>query len=369
MDFCRIKKITDRILKGSIAKTTTGINIYTPDGKASYNALWTRDLAYMLEYSGDLFPILDAEDCIKYLLDHADTDGWIPDRVDANGEVWYTAGDRNFPAKRNLDTAPFIIIAVDCYLSCVEDEKAKDFFIRYKDTLCKGMDIIPVGENGIVYNNPKEPHSPYGFTDTICKTGYLSIETLIVYRALRILGKLLEKYEFDNTKYINWCELIENSFLDIFSTENGMLLAATEDCRRTDIWASCYAVSTNFPMPKAQKEAIAKWLSDNYNDIVMHGQIRHLPKGVYWDKTFIEVKEEEYQNGAFWATATGWFYDALVEYDEKLAANTLKDAVNYFNSTGVFECINHNYQKLDTYVVSATNVYYACKKLQAKEQH
>lgn len=30
------------------------------------------------------------------------------------------------------------------------------------------------------------------------------------------------------------------------------------------------------------------------------------PDGEYWDRLLIEILPEEYQNGAYWATASGW---------------------------------------------------------------
>ena len=44
---------------------------------------------------------------------------------------------------------------------------------------------------------------------------------------------------------------------------------------------------------------------------------------------------------------------------ERIAAEVLAD----FQAHGAYECINEGYAKLDTYVVSATNVYGALQRL------
>jgi hypothetical protein len=48
--------------------------------------------------------------------------------------------------------------------------------------------------------------------------------------------------------------------------------------------------------------------------------------------------------------------------DPDLAAKTVEAALDYFERYGIFECVNGEYQKLDTFVASATNVYAAAKR-------
>ena len=42
-----------KLLEGCIIKASDGTPLYTPDGKAHYAALWTRDFASMVENAGD----------------------------------------------------------------------------------------------------------------------------------------------------------------------------------------------------------------------------------------------------------------------------------------------------------------------------
>ena len=356
-----IKLETKKLLKGCIMKSDSGINMYTPDGKATYAAFWTRDFAYMIENASDLIQLKDIELGIQYLIDGADVNGWIPDRVEKNGTPRYTAGF-DFPALPNLDNGCFLILAVDSYLKLLDECKAKENFFKWCDALCKGIDCLPKNESGIIINNTEPPHSTYGFTDTVYKTGRLCFETLLLWKAEKALCYWLLKFGLNADKYIKNIESIEKHFLAAFTLENGMLKAATEICNQTDVWSSCFALSISFPMPEAAKNRIAQWLIENYDSVVESGQIRHLPKGEFWQRTIIPIAQGTYQNGAFWATATGWFYDAIVPYDKELARKLICDVLQYFEEYGIYECVNGEYKKLDTYVASATNVYGICRK-------
>lgn len=354
-----IEKATRDILAGSVMPSKSGVKLYTPDGLSNYAALWTRDLAYMAEYAGDLIPSEDLCAAIEYAMDGAAKNGWIPDRVDVNGNVFYTAGFGAFPARPNLDTGTFLMIAADTYLSTLPAQEAQRQFARWKETLCRGIDCLPVDERGLIRNDAQPAHSPYGFTDCVRKTGLLSMETVILWRALKALTKWMGA---EGNRYLIWQRSIEAHFREVFWDDRGMLRAATGLCNQIDVWASCYALAVDFPLSGEEKQAIAHWLIAHYDGIVQSGQVRHLPAGEQWESMLEDYEPGTYQNGAFWATASGWLAEALWPYDAQLAEKTLRDVLAYYEQYGVFECVNGDYRKLDTYVVSATNVYGICKK-------
>lgn len=358
-----IREVTQSLIHGSIIPAADGTNMYTPDGKGNYKAFWTRDFTYMVENSLELMPPEDVERGIAFLLSHAALDGWIPDRVEGSCTPKYTAGNGNFPATRNLDNGPFLCICADVYLRSLERTRALSLFAAWREGLCHALDCLPLAKSGLICNVEQPPHSPYGFTDTVAKTGLLSFETLLLWRALRAMSHWLRESESDSTRYDALVASIEANFEATFLGENGMLLAATECCRQTDVWASCFALSIGFPLSERAAERIRDWLIEHYDGIVCAGQIRHLPAGELWERTFIPVEGGVYQNGAFWATATGWFAEAIAPRDMALAKQTLLDALTYFENEGIFECINGDYRKLDTYVASACAVYGACKHL------
>ena len=350
-------------VEGSIVYADNGVPMYTPDGVKNYNALWTRDFNYMLEYAGEYIPVENAVACIEYLLEHVhEGDCWLPDRVYSNGSVNYAAGDMDY-SRRNLDNNSFIVISLDCVLERMDGEAGKALFEKWETTLMTALDSLPKDENGLVYNDPQNPHSPYGFTDCICKTGSLMKESLLLWRAYSIMAKWQSAYGLDASVAAAGAKRIEDVLISTFQNEDGMLDAATVDCRQTDIWGSCYAVSIGFPMEESLKKSIADYLAENYNELVQMGQLRHTAPGEYWDRLLSGVNEGEYQNGAYWATPTGWLVDTLVDYYPQLALVTIQDIITYYEEVGIYECVNGDYLKLIHYAASASNILPAARKL------
>jgi glycogen debranching enzyme len=104
----------------------------------------------------------------------------------------------------------------------------------------------------------------------------------------------------------------------------GLFRAATIQCKEPDIWGSAYAAYLGVASEE-QTLAIARYFQKHYGEIAYRGQIRHLPGGVYWE---VGCARDEYQNGAFWATPTGWFVDTLDRVDPALADRTVAELVS-----------------------------------------
>lgn len=357
-----ILEVTKRLLRGGTVMADCGTKLYTPDGFGFYKALWGRDFAYILQSAGEFIPPEEMKEAIEFLMAGAREDGWIPDRREPDGVARYTAGDEHFPAAPNLDTGPFLVIAADVYLRQLDGEQAKMQFEAWQNVLRRSLECLPVDENGLVLNDTQPPHSPYGFTDCIVKTGKLAMETLLLWQALKIMADWEDCCGQNTDDLVKKIHAVEAVFASVFTDKDGMLLASTGCCAQTDVWASCYAVHIGFPLPEEQKNKISNWLIDHYDEVTEGGQIRHLPGGEFWEKTFVPVAPGEYQNGAFWATATEWFCSAVGRLDEGLAVKTVEAALDYFEKYGIFECVNGEYRKLDTFVASATNVYAAAKR-------
>ena len=342
------------VLEGCILTADDGTALYSPDGNGHYRALWTRDFAYMVEQAGDLIPLDRQKACIDYLIAGMRADGWVPDRVDTSGKAYYTAGGEDFPGLPNLDNGAFLVLAADTYLAALPKAEAKAQFAGWQEALCRGVDCLPVDGNGLIVNDTDPPHSPYGFTDCIVKTGVLAMESLLLWRAVKALAA-----RGAGERYAAWSKRIEAAFAAAFADDSGMLFAATGIGRQIDVWASCYAVSIGFPLPDGQKEKIADWLAAHADGITWMGQIRHLPAGEHWEKTLSsEAAPEEYQNGAFWATASGWFCDAVADRYPELASRVLTELIACFREDGIWECVNRGgYRKLHPYVASATAAY------------
>jgi hypothetical protein len=75
------------------------------------------------------------------------------------------------------------------------------------------------------------------------------------------------------------------------------------------------------------------------------------------------VDPERYQNGAYWATASGWVMGALNERHPELARRMFRDLMEDFKAGGICECVNAGYRQLPSYVNSATNPLGAARRI------
>ena len=285
-----------------------------------------------------------------------------------HGAAIYAAGNPELPCgEANLDNAPFLAMAFSLLLDRVEPWEREILLQKHLAPLWRGLACIPLDADGLVWNDSQRPHSPYGFTDCIGKTGTLMMESLLLWRACRMLASHLQRRgDFASflSKMERTSEHIENALEKVFyQKESGMLLAATQDCRQIDVWGSCYALSVGFPLTEGCAQSIRRWLIANAGGILEHGQLRHTAPGEFWERLLLFVPQGEYQNGAYWATATGWFADAVHPADPALAERVLEEAAAYFEEQGIFECVNGPYRKLNHFVVSAANTYGAAKRL------
>jgi hypothetical protein len=360
-----LTEATKRQLRGCIIKAADGTRLYTPDGKGNYAALWTRDFAYMVENAGDLMPGGDVEACVRYLINGIRGDGAAPDRVQADGRAVYVAGPAGRPlGQPNLDNAPFLVIAVDAYLRRIGPERRAALFKEWAPPLKRAMDYVPRSERGLIANDPDRPHSPYGFTDTVCKTGELFMESLLYWRGSRLMRGWLERMgaAADAQEYGGRAEVIERNIGVLWDDKAGMFLAATKDCRQTDLWGNAYAVAIDFPLGDKRRR-IVSFLVDNYDRYVFRGQVRHLLKGEYWQRLLCPVAHDRYQNGAYWATASGWVMIAIAQERPNLARRMFADLISDFRARGICECITSEYRQLENYVDSATNPLAAARSL------
>ncbi|HYA48388.1 MAG TPA: hypothetical protein VEG35_01710, partial [Burkholderiales bacterium] len=367
-DIAYLQRATKKLLDGSILMASDGTPLYTPDGKAHYAALWTRDFASMVEYAGYLMSLRIIGKCIDALIQNVREDGAVPDRVQVDGRPVYAAGAADSPlGEPNIDNAQFLVFAVSGCLEMIPEDQRSSLYKKWSPALIRGMNWIPRGANGLVWNDPRKPHSPYGFTDTVGKTGDLFMESILYWRAARTIARWEGLYGRSATRddFLARAAAIEKNIGSLWDERVGMFLAASVDCRQTDIWGNAYAVDAGFPLG-ARGERIVDYLVSNYDRYVWRGQVRHLPRGEYWQRQLYPVEKDRYQNGAFWATASGWVMKAIAGRDPALARRMFRDLIEDFRAGGPCECVNEGYRQLESYVDSATNPLGAARLLWAR---
>lgn len=350
-----------RELAGCRVAAHDGTVLYTPDGVGSYGALWTRDFSYMVENAGDLLDPHEVRAAILCLLRGQRADGCIPDRVQADGRPVYSAGAPDAPlGEPPTDNGQFMVnLVYDAVRLTGDLELARE----HLQALRRGLEYVPRSERGLVYIAPGERRSPYGFTDTVAKTGELLFSSLLDWDACRKMADLCARCGADASPYPQRAERIAAALEVLWDEDVGAYRAASVDCCQVDIWGSAYAVYVGFAQAR-RRERLLEFLRDRYADYVYRGQVRHLLRGEYWVKLLAPIEPETYQNGAYWATASGWVIYALAQVDPPLARRMTRDLIADFQQHGFYECVNAGYRKLEHYVASAVNPLGALRRLQ-----
>ena len=302
-------------------------------------------------------PVEDVRKCITVLLAGQRADGCVPDRVQVDGLAVYSAGPVEHPlGAPPTDNSQFLINLAYKYIC-----KTGDLLFAKKaiPQLTKALDYIPVSDHGLVMISQHKKQSPYGFTDTIAKTGELLFSSLLYWQACKEMAELCMLCGINPDEYHSRSDSIVENLDVLWDPASGAYLAATEQCNQVDVWGNAYAVYCGLldddKMPQGRKFAVLEFLHSQYSNYVSRGQVRHLLAGTFWGQTLMPVTPETYQNGAYWATASGWVMSAIWQVDKLLAVRMLQDLVIDFHTNGVFECINGEYTKLNHYVVSAVN--------------
>jgi hypothetical protein len=237
-------------------------------------------------------------------------------------------------------------------------------FAEWSEPLDRALDYIPRHASGLVWNDPADPHSPYGFTDTVGKTGELFFESLLYWTACRRMHAWHQRHGQPERalELERRAQRIVEALPRLWDDSPGAFLAASQDCRQLDIWGNAYAVYLDIPLGD-RRQRVLDFLTSHHDRFTWRGQIRHVLHGEYWQRLLIPIEPDRYQNGAYWATASGWMIYALAQTEPTLARRLWHELLADFQSRGVCECIHGEYRQLPSYVVSATNPLAAARRL------
>lgn len=351
-----LKRRSSEMIRTCRRTTKSGIAAFPPQVGGGYEAFWLRDYAYMLEGNRAAFSDQELKDSYRFFLSGQRADGAMVDCIKFDGTPCYMPGYGSIGRNPVADGSQFMVDVAWQTFQAVHDT---NLVVSTVDALLKGMKAVPLNPaTGLVHIRPGPEHDrcPYGFTDAVRKQGDELFSSLLLVQASRQLSDLLEaanrgdEAAYWRTHSREVAQTIRSVFWD---AHTGLFRAATVVCNQPDVWGSAFAVYLGVATPD-QAERISRYFKEHYQEIVKHGQLRHLPGGMYWEQT-IGVKPGTYQNGAFWATPVGWFVYALDWADPELADKTIVDLVRYFIATrDENECVNDGYANVSHYVDSAT---------------
>jgi hypothetical protein len=349
-----LEKESDRLIRASRRTMKDGAAAFPPQVGLGYEAFWLRDYVYTLEGSINSCSDQELSDACRLFVRSLRADGAGVDCIKFDGTAIYMPGFGSLGKNPVADGSQFTVAVVWHTYKKTEDVR---LLREVMEPLLRTMNVVPRNpDTGLVHIKPGEERDrcPYGFTDTISEQGDILFCSLLYVQASRQLSDLLCALgrESDGEKWKSEGERVARSIRSVFwDSHIGLFRAATVCCREHDIWGSAFAVYLGVA-DHEQAEAIAGYFQSHYAQIVQHGQIRHLPGGVYWEQAL--CNRDTYQNGAYWATPTGWFVYALDLVDSDLADRTVMDLVRDFQNHGACEWIFGTKRQLPNYLASAS---------------
>lgn len=342
-----------RIVRAAKRTMADGTAAFPPQVGLGYEAFWLRDYEYTLEGAIDAYSDKELTDACRLFVRNLRADGAGVDCIKFDGTPIYKPGFGSMGLNPVADGSQFTVAVAWHTWRKTRDEQLLREII---DPLVKTMNAVPRNpDTGLVHIKPNNERDrcPYGFTDTIRKQGNVLFCSLLYVQACRQISELLDAVDRD-VDVEHWRiegQRVTRSIREVFwDGQVGLFRAATVCCREHDLWGSAFAVYLGVADAE-QSRAIARYFRDHYNEIVQNGQIRHLPGGVYWERA--DCARDTYQNGAFWATPTGWFVYTLDLADPDLADRTVIDLVRDFRDSGACEWVFGAKRQLPNYLASA----------------
>ena len=357
--------------------------VLLPSGDEKYLSLWVRDCAMMAE-SG----LLSDRDLERYLSivalcgqNGADTrfleNGLtvppyaVADHINYDGcAVFFPGTYRSGNDQGNgsygffppfCDNYFFILMAAQ-YVA-----QSGDVAILGKDfggmTLIERLERAAYGynidrESGLCESAAGAYTVDWGFVDTVKKSGKLLMASLLRHNAHAALAKLCERIgESEKGKqYLAEAHKIADNVRKTFYDDaSGWLYSATGIGHQYDVWGTAYAVFSGVISEQRTLEALSR--AYRGGTAVVNGYVRHIPadcnhsSASAWESSTTAL--DRYQNGAYWATATGWYAYALWRYDR-----TTDILTDFLAHTARFSAHGAPFEWIDRETENLSGLYY-----------
>lgn len=348
-----LEKEAHQIIRASRREMKDGTAAFPPQVGIGYEAFWLRDYAYTLEGSIASYSDKELTDACRCFVRGLRADGAGVDCVKFDGTPIYKPGYGSMGKEPVLDGPPFTVSVAWHTYRRTQDRALLDEML---DPLVKTMHYLPRNAtNGLAHIAFPGERCPYGFTDSIPKSGDELFCSLLTVQAARQLGDLLEAggRRDEAQQWRQEAERVGASVRRVFwDPEVGLFRATTGNCKVPDIWGSAFAVRLGVA-DGSQANAIARYFQVHDAEIVQDGYVRHLPGFTGWDGQPTPANGGIYQSGAFWAAPVGWFVYTLDLVDPARADRTVVNMVDHFKKHGACEWINGETRQLPHYLASA----------------
>jgi hypothetical protein len=274
-----------RILRASSRPGQGGVRIFTPDASGGYGAFWVRDWSYAIEGCPEAFSREEIRDGYLFLAAAQRDDGCMPDRARADGRGVYSPGGEAEPLSKHgsVDQSPFMVILCHQYWKLYGDLAP---FRRTASALEKAMRFTPRNlANGLVTITDATLFRPYSFLDSVPLVGDEEFSSVLFWDACLKLAEMFAAAGRPDhaTLWRREAERVRAAMPTLWDERTGLFVAASKAWRQPSVWGSIFAVYAGLAT-QTQSERIARWCLENYDVIVQHGQVRHLPKGIFWGR-------------------------------------------------------------------------------------
>jgi len=405
MDSSRI--YPGQIISKDFGGNNTGGTLIRPGGRDCYPAFWIRDYAMSIE-SGfvtaeeqkHMLQLTASKQCNQTWITQPGSIvpmGAIPDhiRIDDSKPIYYPGtydyfkqGDRIFGMTPPYGDQYFFIHMAYCYIKQVSSTRylfREINGMRLIDRLEMAYQVPPVQQDSVlVYTTDDFRGIDFGFRDVINITGNLCYTSLLKYKASLELAELFglinrkDKAEAYKTIAARLKEEIPNVFMD----NRGMLLASTGRSRQADVWSTALAVYLGV-LEGTDKEKACLFLRDAYQKGLLsrRGNIRHvLTSDDFSEKTAWESSlagKDDYQNGGYWGTPTGWVCYAIAQVDVPAAKQLAKEYIDTLRADDYrkgpqfgapWECYNRKHPQNAVYLTTIACPYIVFNNLAKKKR-
>ena len=344
----------------SYFEKTEKMQLLLPSGDEKYYSFWIRDVAMMAQsglvsnsdlkryvevvascgQNGENTVFLKNELVIPpfAVADHINYDGkavFFPGTYSANDDQ----GDGSYGFFPPFCDNFYFIIMVCQYI-----KQSKDHQILQKEygglTLLtrieKAFACYNIDDSTVLCISDAKKHTvDWGFVDSVKKSGKLLMASILRYNAGVLLFEVLDGIgKKEKCKILDAeTQKIKKNIIDTFyDSESGWFYSATEFCHQYDVWATAYAVFSNIATEEKTLEAL--WNGYRDKTAVVDGQVRSIlttndfSVESAWEYSI--AKMNTYQNGAYWATPTGWYAYALYKYNKRV--DILSDLCAHFEA-------------------------------------
>jgi len=345
---------------------SVGFTVIMPGGNGGYPAFWVRDFAMSLD-SGFIMP-LEMSNQLQLIAQSQNGSNAlnlanglivppyaIPDHIEFNGSPTFYPGTYATGTNQGNGTYGILPPADDHYwfvhvAFCLFRTQDGTAFLSAN---VNGMTILqrlvaafdaPTTDpqTGLFETTATNRAVGFGFCDGIYFTGKILFPSVLRYQAAGELAAMYQGMGQSNaaTPYLQVQSQISSNLAATFTggtNLGGWLMAATEIGGQADVWGTLYALHTGALTGTAASNALAAIITGVTNQtIVYDGAVRHVPTNLDYSSTSAWQQTGEaldnYQNGAYWHTPTGWLIEAVYQINPGLASEIFAQYLQYLRA-------------------------------------